>query len=75
MVMQGLPDAQTPENVLTLIDDLQTQLLESAERLGRIETHCAEQTGGCFAGAQPSGSAADRHCNHEHGSKFRHPCI
>lgn len=44
--MQGLPDAQTPENVLTLIDTLQTQLLKSAERLGQVETQCADQTGG-----------------------------
>lgn len=68
VVTQGLPDAQTPENVLTLIDDLQTQLLRSAEHLGQVETQCAEQAGGCFAEAQPSRSAADQHCNHEHRS-------
>lgn len=49
MVMQGLPDAQAPENVLTLIDDLQTQLLKSAEHLGQIEIKFAEQTGVCSA--------------------------
>ncbi|KAL3148911.1 hypothetical protein ABBQ32_001779 [Trebouxia sp. C0010 RCD-2024] len=44
-MLQGLPDAQTPENVLRLIDSLQTQLLESAERLGQVESQCAEQAG------------------------------
>ena len=44
MVMQELPDAQAPENVLTLIDNLQSQLLKSAERIGQVETQCAEQT-------------------------------
>ena len=60
--MQGLPDAHTPESVLALIDNLQTQLLKSAECLGQVETQCAEQTGGCSAEALPSKSAADPHC-------------
>ena len=54
MVVQGLPDAQTPENVLTLIDSLQTQLLKSAERLGQVESQCADQAGECTLKLQTS---------------------
>lgn len=45
VAIQGLPDAQTPENVLDLLDSLQTQLLKSTERLGELEGQHAEQTG------------------------------
>lgn len=65
MVMQGLPDAQAPENVLTLIDDLQTRLLKSAEHLGQIETKFAEQTGVCSAEEYSSSFAVDNHCNNK----------
>ena len=75
MIMQGLPDAQNPENVLTLLDNLQTQLLKSAERLGQVENQCAEQTGECSAKAQSPRSAADQCCDWEHSNKPKHTLI
>ena len=53
MAIQGLPDAQTPENVLDLLDSLQTQLLKSTERLGELAGQHAEQTSECLTEQQP----------------------
>jgi len=43
--VQGLPDAEAPENVLSLIDSLQTQALKSAEQMGERESQLATQKG------------------------------
>ena len=43
--MQGLPDAVSPESVLTLVDTLQTQALQTAEQLGQKDSELASLKG------------------------------
>ncbi|KAL0021904.1 hypothetical protein WJX79_001705 [Trebouxia sp. C0005] len=44
-VLQGLSGAETPENVLILLESLQTQILKSTELLGQKENQLAKQAG------------------------------
>ena len=43
--LQGLPDAVSPESVLTLVDTLQTQALKTAEQLGQKDSELASLKG------------------------------
>lgn len=45
--LQGLPDAVSPESVLSLVDRLQTEALEAAESLGQKDSELASLKGDC----------------------------
>ena len=44
-MLQGFPDADTPESVLSLVDSLQMQAVQSTEKLGHKEEQLAAQSG------------------------------
>ena len=44
-MLQGLPDAETPENVLSLVETLQVQAVQSAEALGEKDSQLAAHSG------------------------------